>query len=42
MEQTRYGMRRTVDLSYEDAVTKVRETLEEQSWLRWIRSRRWG
>ena len=30
MEQTRYGMRRTVDLSYEDAVSKVRETLQAE------------
>lgn len=30
MEQTRYGMRRTVDISYEDAVAKVRETLQAE------------
>ena len=30
MEQTRYGMRRTVEMSYEDAVSKVRETLQAE------------
>jgi len=30
MDQTRYGMRRTGDMSYEDAVAKVRETLQAE------------